>query len=257
MRRFGIGLATVGALLVFGGVAAGDAHQESLFAEGNRLYREGDFAAAAASYDAVIEGGFESAEVYYNLGNAHFRLGETAHAVLNYRRAARLDPGNDDIRANLALVSRRLQDRIEPLPRFWLLSAYDWWMGLIPGGVLQTLVAACYLLLGSTVVLIVLRRPAGWRTPLRRVAYGAAAVTVLLGATLIIRETGVGRPEEAVVMAGEARVLSAPSEEGGLTVFTLHEGTTVRIDRRAGEWAEIVLADGKVGWLPLEVLEIV
>ena len=257
MRKLVVGLATVGALLVPGAVVVGDAPQESLFAEGNRLYQEGDFAAAAASYDAVIEGGFESAEVYYNLGNAHFRLGETAHAVLNYRRAARLDPGNDDIRANLALVSQRLQDRIEPLPRFWLLSAYDWWMGLIPGGMLQALVAACYLLLGTTVVLIVVRRPAGWRTPLRRVAYGAAVATVLLGATLIIRETGVGRPEEAVVMAGEARVLSAPSEEGGLTVFTLHEGTTVRIDRRAGEWAEIVLADGKVGWLPLEVLEVV
>lgn len=240
-----------------GAAGLAPAPQESLFAEGNRLYQEGDFAAAAASYGAVIEGGFESAEVYYNLGNAHFRLGETARAVLNYRRAARLDPGNDDIRANLALVGRRLQDRIEPLPRFWLLTAFDWWTGLIPGGMLRALVAACYLLVGASAVLIVLRRPAGLRTPLRRFAYGAAAVTVLLGATLIVRETGVGRPEEAVVMVREARVLSAPSEEGGLTVFTLHEGTTVRIDRRAGDWAEIVLADGKVGWLPLEALEVV
>ena len=161
MRRFWFGLATMGVLFLPGGAVARDLDQESLFAEGNRLYQEGDFAAAAASYGAVIEGGFESAEVYYNLGNAHFRLGETARAVLNYRRAARLDPANDDIRANLALVNQRLQDRIEPLPRFWLLSVFDWWMGLIPGGVLQALVAACYLLLGGTVVLIVLRRPAG------------------------------------------------------------------------------------------------
>ena len=257
MRRFWFGLATVGALFLPGGAVARDVDQESLFAEGNRLYQEGDFAGAAASYGAVIEGGFESAEVYYNLGNAHFRLGETARAVLNYRRAARLDPGNDDIRANLALVNQRLQDRIEPLPRFWLLSVFDWWMGLIPGGVLRALVAGCYLLLGASVVLIVLRRPAGWRGPLRRFAYGAAVATVVLGATLLVRETGLGRAEEAVVMAGEARVLSAPSEDGGLTVFTLHEGTTVRIDRRAGGWAEIVLADGKVGWLPLEVLEVI
>ena len=257
MRHLWFALATLGVLVLSGSVAARDVPQESLFAEGNRLYQEGDFAAAAASYDAVIDGGFESAEVYYNLGNAHYHLGETARAVLNYRRAARLDPGNDDIQANLALVSERLQDRIEPLPRFWLLSVFDWWMGVIPGGLLQALVAACYLLLGTSVVLIVLRRPAGWRRPLRRFACGAAVATVLLGATLLIRETGLGGSEEAVVMAGEARVLSAPSEEGGLTVFTLHEGTTVRIDRRAGEWAEIVLADGKVGWLPLEVLEVV
>ena len=254
MRRVGIALAALGVLLSPGGARA---LQESLFAEGNRLYQEGDFAGAAASYGAIVENGFESAEVYYNLGNANFRLGETGRAVLNYRRAARLDPGNDDIRANLALVNQRLRDRIEPLPRFWLLSAFDWWMGLIPGGALRGLVAACYVLLGASVVLLVLRRPEGWRRSLRRFAWCASAATIILGATLIVRETGLGRPEEAVVMVGEARVLSAPSEEGGLTVFTLHEGTTVRIDRRAGEWAEIVLADGKVGWLPLAALEIV
>ena len=233
------------------------AAQQPLFDEGNRLYQEGDFAGAADSYNAVLEGGFESAAVYYNLANAHVRLGGLGEAVLNYERAARLDPGNDDIRANLALVNQRLLDRIEPMPRFWLLSVFDWWMGLIPRGVLTGLAVACYLLLGAALVMIVLRRPGGWRRGLKRTAYAAGVVTAVLGATLMVRETGLAEPEEAVVMAAEARVLSAPSEEGGLTVFTLHEGTKVRIDRRAGEWVEIVLADGKVGWLPAQVLEVV
>ena len=231
--------------------------QHAHFDEGNRLYQEGDFAGAAASYYVVLEGGFESAELYYNLGNAHFRLGDTGEAVLSYERAARLDPASDDIRANLALVNRRLQDRIEPMPRFWLLTAYDWWMGLIPRGVLEALAAASYLLLGAALVMIVLRRPPGWRRSLVRTACAAAAITTVLGATLLVRETGLGSAEEAVVMAPEARVLSAPSEEGGLTVFTLHEGTKVRIDRRAGDWAEVVLGDGKVGWLPLNAIEVV
>lgn len=233
------------------------ATQQGLFEDGNRFYREGDFAGAAASYEAVLEGGFESAAVYYNLANAHVRLGQLGEAVLNYERAARLDPSSDDIRANLALVNQRLLDRIEPMPRFWLLSAFDWWMELIPRAVLVWLAGASHLLLGAILVTVVLGRPAGWRRTLVRAAYAAVMVTVLLGATLLVRETGLAEPEEAVVMAAEARVLSAPSEEGGLTVFTLHEGTKVRIDRRAGEWVEIVLADGKVGWLPAEVLEIV
>ncbi len=230
--------------------------QQALFDEGNRLYQEGDFSAAAASYGAVLEGGFESAEVYYNLANAHFRLGDVAHAVLNYERAARLDPANEDIRANLALVTRMLQDRIEPLPRFWVLSAFEWWMTLVPRGWLEAVAAVCYVLLGSATVLLVLGRFGGRRAvALRRIAYVGAVGTVILGGTLLVREAGWATPEQAVVMAAEARVLSAPSEDGGLTVFTLHEGTTVRIDRRTEEWAEIVLADGKVGWLPLDVLE--
>lgn len=257
MRRLATGLAALALALLPGGLLARDATREALFAEGNRLYREGDFAGAITSYGSVLEGGFESAALYFNLGNAHFRLGDTGPAVLNYERAVRLDPGNDDIRANLALVNQRLQDRIEPLPRFWLLSAFDWWMGLIPRGVLEVMVAASYLILGGVVVLIVLRRPDGWRAPLRRCAHAAAVATILLGATLLIRETGLGRPEEAVVMAAEARVLNAPSEDAGLTLFTLHEGTKVRVDRRVGEWAEVVLADGKVGWLPLELLGVI
>lgn len=232
--------------------------QEALFDEGNRHYREGDFGAAAASYRAVLDGGFESAEVYYNLGNAHFRLGDVGLAVLNYERAARLDPANDDIRANLALVNRMLPDRIEPLPRFWVLSVFDWWMALVPRGRLEAAVAVCYVLLGLAVVLLLLGRSGRWPAgALRRIAFGGAVATVVLGGTLLVREAGWGVPEHAVVMAAEARVLSAPSEEGGLTVFTLHEGTRVRIDRRSGEWAEIVLADGKVGWLRLDFLEVV
>ena len=248
---------TLLALAFVAGQPSPVAAQEPLFTEGNRLYQEGDFTGAAATYGAILEAGFESSEVYYNLANAHFRQGQLGEAVLNYERAARLDPANDDIRANLALVNQRLLDRIEPMPRFWLLSAFDWWMGLMPRGLLVGMVAGCYLLLGATLVMIVLLRPAGWRRVLVRTAYVAGVVTVVLGATMLLRETGVAEPEEAVVMAAEASVLNAPSEEGGLTVFTLHEGTKVRIDRRAGDWVEIVLADGKVGWLPAEVLEVV
>lgn len=231
--------------------------QEALFDEGNRLYQDGDFAGAADRYTAVLEGGYESAALYYNLGNARFRLGEVAQAVLNYERAARLDPGHEDVRANLALVNQMLQDRIGPLPRFWMLSVLDWWMALVPRGWLVAAAAACYVLLGVVAVLLVLDRPRGWRAFMRRTAYAGAVGTVILGGTLLIRETGLGQPEQAVVMAPEARVLNAPSEEGGLTVFTLHEGTRVRIDRRAGEWAEIVLADGKVGWLRLALIEVI
>ena len=225
-----------------------------LYQEGNRLYQEGDFDGAAARYEAVLAAGMESAALHYNLGNAHFRLGRLADAVVAYERAARLDPGADDARANLALVAERLQDRIEPLPRFWLLAAFDWWMRLLPRGVLDAAAGASYALLGAALVLLVLRRRR--RAAVRRSAYAFAVAFVVLGATLLARETGFGRADEAVVLAAEVRVLSAPSTEGGLTVFTLDEGTKVRIDRRSGDWAEIVLADGKVGWLALDALEV-
>ena len=227
------------------------------FAEGNRLYQEGDHPAAARHYQAVLDRGLESAALHYNLGNAHFRLGDLAPAVLAYERAARLEPRNPDIRANLELVNRMLQDRIEPLPRFWLLSALEWWMKLVPQGWLVAASAIAYGVLGAGATLLILRRPRGtrWRKALGRASWCAGACAVVLGGTLLARELDVAQPEEAIVMAEEVRVLSAPSEEGGLTVFTLHAGAKVRIDRRAAGWVELVLADGRVGWLQTGVLE--
>jgi SH3-like domain-containing protein len=58
-------------------------------------------------------------------------------------------------------------------------------------------------------------------------------------------------------VAEEVSVQSAPSDDLALQVFTIHEGTKTRIDQQSGEWAEIVLADGKVGWVRVEVLEII
>ncbi len=64
-----------------------------------------------------------------------------------------------------------------------------------------------------------------------------------------------GPAEEAVVLQLRVDVMSAPLHDETLTVFTVHEGTKVRIDRLFGEWAEVVLEDGRVGWVPVEVLE--
>ena len=236
---------------------AGVQAQEELFLQGNAHYQEGDYGAAVEAYQAVVDAGLESAEIYYNLGNAHFRAGSPQRAVLNYERALRLDPANEDAAANLAFVRQRLADRIEPLPRFWLLRGVDWWIQLIPRALLIGLSAGSYLLAGAAVVSLVLGRPRRWRAFVRRAGAVAGFVALLLGGTLTLRETRIGAPVEAVVMVSEVSALSAPSSEGGLVLFSLHAGTKVRVDQRSGEWAEVVLEDGKVGWLRFDVLELI
>lgn len=235
----------------------GVAGQEAAFRQGNEAYQRGDFQEAVETYRAVLEQGYESAELYYNLGNAHVRLGALDRAVLSYERALRLDPANEDAAENLRLVRARLPDRIEPLPRFWLLTFVDGWITLLPRDVLIALSGGLYLLCGAAVVLLVLRRPAGWRTFLSRTAWVTGCLALILGGTLVLRETRLGAPEEAVIVVSEVSALSAPSSDGGLVLFSLHAGTKVRIDQRSGEWVEVVLADGKVGWLREATLEVI
>jgi len=229
--------------------------QVEFYQEGNRLYQEGDFEEALASYLRLVEAGFESGEVYYNIGNAHFKLGDLAQSILYYERARRLLPGDADVQANLELARSLTVDEIEPLPRFWLLAAVEWWVELLPRMVLITVVAASYLVGTGLVLLLILKRGVPVAVWGRRIALASGVVFLLFGLNLAVREFEVGRAQEAVVLEPQVDVMSAPLDDETLTIFTLHEGTKVRIDRLSEEWAEVALEDGRVGWVPVGVLE--
>ena len=229
--------------------------QVGFYEAGNRLYQEGAFEEALASYLRLEEAGFESGEVYYNIGNTYFKLGDVAQSILYYERARRLLPGDQDVQANLDLARSLTVDEIEPLPRFWLFSAVEWWVGLLPRTLLITVVAASYLVGTGVVLLLILKRGAPMALWGGRIALASGVVFLLFGLNLAVREFEIGRAQEAVVLQPQVDVLSAPLDDETLTIFTVHEGTKVRIDRLSEEWAEVALEDGRVGWVPVEALE--
>jgi tetratricopeptide (TPR) repeat protein len=229
--------------------------QEELALQGNRLYQENDFQGALDAYLRVFDSGLEAGDLDYNIGNAYFKVGDLARAILFYERAARIMPGDEDVIANLTLARSLTEDDIEPLPRFWLLSAWDWWVGLLPRAALILLVAGAYLAAGAGLTWSIVGRGRTARVAGRRFALVGGIVTLVFGLNLAVRELGLGAQERAVVMAAELGAQSAPSEDSNLTLFSIHEGTTVRIDRRSDGWAEIVLMDGRVGWVRTDGLE--
>lgn len=93
---------------------------DQLWDRANTAYINGDYHAAIATYGELLDRGYSSAKLYFNLGNACFKEGETGRAILCYHRALRLAPGNDDIRYNLSVAESRTKDRIEAIPEFSL-----------------------------------------------------------------------------------------------------------------------------------------
>ena len=89
------------------------------------------------------------------------------------------------------------------------------------------------------------------------VARIGAVVVLVMGTTLVLREARIGQAERAVVLAEVVAVRSAPADDDDLTLFEVHEGTHLRIDQRAGAWAEVVLDDGKVGWIPTDAIGVI
>ncbi len=231
------------------------AAQEEFFAEGNRLYQDGDYAGAVERYERIVEAGYDSGALRYNIGNAYFKLGDLGKAILNYERSLRLSPRDEDARANLELARSLTVDQVTPLPGFWLFRVANWWVHLLSRGLLTILVAAAYLMTTAATVVFVLRRGSPLAAWCARLAVVAGAVTVVFAINLAAIDLGIGVSEEAVVMVDEVAVHSAPSDDSSLQIFAIHEGTKIRVDRRSEEWVEVVLEDGKVGWVPVDALE--
>lgn len=250
------GLGTVG-----GGPALAQAISEpagswsGLLEAGNTRYQENDFLGALEAYQGILEAGLESPDLYYNLGNAYFKLGELGRSILNYERALELAPGDPDVRANLELARSLTADEIEPLPRFWVLSVGSWWTNLLPRRILILAAVLTYVSGAVGACARILSRRA---TPARIGTWlmiGGALGLLLFGTTLLGREGVFGKGGWGIVMVEEVSVRSAPAAEDNLTLFRVHEGTKVRLDQQTDLWSEIVLEDGRVGWVPSEILE--
>jgi hypothetical protein len=239
------------------GNAAPAVVQQSFFEEGNRQYQNGDYDAALNSYLQILESGFESGALHYNIGNCYFKQGDLGRSILFYERALALNPRDDDAHANLELARSLTADEITPLPGFWVLRLVDWWVHALPGSLLVVIVALSYLFGTTALVILILSRSRVMEMWVRGVAIVSGVLVLVFGVNLVAVELGVGAPVEAIVLVDEVSVQSAPSDDMALQVFTIHEGTKMRLDQQSGEWAEIVLADGKVGWVRVEVLEII
>ncbi|MCM1300197.1 MAG: tetratricopeptide repeat protein [Alistipes senegalensis] len=220
----------------------------------NTAYIDGDYHAATKSYEQLVARGYGSSKLFYNLANSYFKQERIGRAILFYRRALRLDPGNADARYNLAVAEARTKDRIERVPEFFLT---EWFrsirrtMSSTAWSVLSLAALACGL---AAFLLYLLAQ----RLSMRKAGFygtlAAAAVFVLTTCFAASERRDQLDRTEAVVMASSAAVSSAP-DKSATDLFILHEGTTVQIVGRLDKWSEVTIADGKKGWIENSKIE--
>jgi len=230
------------------------ADPSALFYAGNQQYVDEDFAGAITTWEAIIATGHEDGTVYFNLGNAYYKLEDPAGAILNYRRALRLLPNDPDVQANLQLAQLRIVDKITPIPTVFYRRVWD---GIVQIFDEQTWQWLFLCVLNLTALLFCVRILWGrWPRGIRPLTTAAAACSLLLLGCTFSASTARHSHDAAVITVQKVEVRGSPADDG-VELFALHEGTEVRIRRESGAWYEIVLADGKVGWVLRVTLEIV
>lgn len=211
-------------------------------------YARGQHEQALALYDS-LNAKWSSPALLYNIGNCHFKLNDIPHAILYYERALRLAPGSEDVQANLDLARSRVADRVNELPAFTLGGSWDRTLAGTDNDQwarrsLWAMLVLCALL-------------AAWRIARQRAISGvllgmSAVAFIALSIALLLafrRKNEASNSTQAIVMTARVDVRSEP-RLGATTLFVLHEGTKVTVLQTNGDWNEVRLPNGSVGWMP-------
>ncbi|MBL7033927.1 MAG: tetratricopeptide repeat protein [Candidatus Delongbacteria bacterium] len=231
-------------LLAFCGttIVAGPAED---FHTGVTAYSEGDYLAAGNAFEAVLEQGLVSGELYYNLGNCAFRQENVALAILYWERARKLLPHDPDLLRNLDLAAGLLADPLPPDAQLPLWRWLDLLLDLLTPSGWGLLMLVISWLLAITL---------GWRLwrntlLLRRLTPYLVSMLLIAGAFFGTRLYRDANDHRAVVMVQKVTVRSAPDSLAA-ELFDLHSGSQVLLREATREWRRIRLPNGQGGWLP-------
>ena len=222
---------------------------DDLLREGNELYLDGNYESAVETYQSIVDSGYASGELYYNLGNAYYKSHNITMALVNYERAYILKPKDKDIQHNLEVAREFVVDRIEVLPEFFLTRAYVGFVKTLDADVWAILSISSFFFALILFLIYFLSRRMG----LRRISFWTGALFVIISLSTLIfafqQNKLTTRHNQALVLTPSVAIKSSPDLNSGTDLFLLHEGTKVTVDDELGEWREVVLSDGNRGWL--------
>ncbi|NLH51208.1 MAG: tetratricopeptide repeat protein [Myxococcales bacterium] len=215
---------------------------------GNRFYEQKDYAQALASYQAAVDAGGDDPDLYLNLGNAAFRVGETGVAVWAYRMGLRLAPRDGDLRFNLRYAQATLRDELPQPEQVWVVRAAEAVAGWFTPGEALGVAALAWLLLGLTAMLWgPWRQRRGWLLVLGIGALTALAIFGPLAGYRLHEQYG---RRQGIVTAAETVVRTAPAEDAP-EAFKIHAGLALRIIEDRDRYARVAIPTGLEGWIPL------
>lgn len=230
------------------------AQAEERFEKATAAYNEGDFLKAISYYEDILAGKQHSAALYFNLGNAHYKLGHIAPSIYYYEKALLLDPDDPEIRNNLGFAQNMTLDAIQPLPKTDLQRLYDRLVYFFDLDI-WAYVGVLFMFLFVTGYILF----ASWRRPNQKRVALIGAVTALflsLGSTSLayLQYAAYQSDQPAIVFDEEVVARSEPNRQAQ-EAFRLHEGTKVQLLDSLDTWQKVELADGQTGWMPRNSLK--
>ena len=215
---------------------------ESTFRQANEEYNKGNYSKAITLYDSIISNNLESSELYYNLGNCYYKTQDWANTVWHYEKSLKLNPNNYNAIHNLQLTKIKIKDQIETLPEIFYKKWWGNFTSLTPTKIWQIL-----LIISIWVIL--------FHQLIKRIFdYKNIYLTYLLNILLLIlicvtySSNLQYNKKEAVIFSKSVIVNSAPTVNS-TNLFSLNSGTKIEVIDKIGDWINIKIINGNIGWI--------
>lgn len=238
------------AMICFGGTSAKAVTKNNADTE----YQKGNYQQAIRDYEEILKNG-ESAEIYFNLGNAYYRTDNITKAVLNYERARLLSPGDDDINFNLQFARSKTIDKITPESEMFFVT---WYKSLVNFTSVDNWAKTGILCIVMALLLVLLYL-FGPQLMLRKIGFfgGLAFFVIFLLSNLFAfqQKQALDNRTGAIIMTPSVNIKKTPAKNSA-DQFVLHEGTRVDIiDKGMTDWRCIRVGDGREGWIETKAIE--
>ncbi|MBE0572352.1 MAG: tetratricopeptide repeat protein [Ignavibacteriaceae bacterium] len=212
------------------------------------FYRNGDFDKAIGIYEQLRIDNFEGTSLYYNLANSYYRIGKLGYAILNYERALKISPSDEDVKHNLAFANLSTVDRIQPLPTFFL---FEWWESVLASLSVNgwTYIAFFFYILLMMMIVVYFFAKTIFQQKLILFSGLGILVIFLIAVSLLIVK--INREETVIggVVTEQSTTVKTSPDQKSTDAFVIHEGLKVNLEDKLDNWIKIRLADGKVGWV--------
>ena len=227
---------------------------DSLMAKANLFYTEGKYQDAIDTYENISKLGYESPELYYNLGNAYYKQNVIAQTILNYEKALQLAPNDVDINYNLQLTNRLVVDKIEVLHVFFVTGWVRNMKNLFISDFWAIVSIISFLLALLFISFYLYSRNLGFKKLSFWFGFFIVIISIISFIFSCQQQQKILTGDTAIVMSPSVTVKSSP-DASGTDLFVIHEGTKVWVEDKISDWNEIKLSDGSKGWLKADNIE--
>ena len=227
------------------------------FYEANNLYNDSKYEQSIQVYLQILDSDFHSPELYFNIGNAYYRLNDIANSILYYEKSLKLDSSDNEVINNLNMVKNTLIDDIAVVPQSFfdeqlnktsnLLSYSSWGIALILFAFMFLLFFLIYFFSKTTIV--------------KKTAFASLfiiIITILITVRISLNAYEKNYLEKYAIIFSNKIEIKADPNERSKNLLTLHLGTKVRIiNNFSDQWVKIKLVNGQEGWIKNNQIKII